>query len=106
VVEDVNDHMPTFPTSEMVVCEQVGQLGSVLVVAEDHDQSPFSSPFSFSLPNDNDGKWSLTKYNGKWLYFDFIVFYCIKIFSKTHFIFVRGVRIIYYTESNRVLVKE
>ncbi|XP_033993194.1 desmocollin 2 like isoform X2 [Trematomus bernacchii] len=63
VVEDVNDHMPTFPTSEMVVCEQVGQLGSVLVVAEDHDQSPFSSPFSFSLPKDNDGKWSLTKYN-------------------------------------------
>ncbi|KAL3055228.1 hypothetical protein OYC64_018006 [Pagothenia borchgrevinki] len=63
VVEDVNDHMPTFPTSEMVVCEQVGQLGSVLVVAEDHDQSPFSSPFSFSLPKNNDGKWSLTKYN-------------------------------------------
>ncbi|KAI4809244.1 hypothetical protein KUCAC02_018150 [Chaenocephalus aceratus] len=63
VVEDVNDHMPTFPKSEMVICEQVGQLGSLLVVAEDLDQSPFSSPFSFSLPTDSDGKWSLTKYN-------------------------------------------
>lgn len=73
VVEDVNDHMPTLPKSEMVICEQVGQLGSLLVVAEDLDQSPFSSPFSFSLPTDSDGKWSLTKYNGKWLYFDFIV---------------------------------
>ncbi|XP_010774155.1 desmocollin 2-like protein [Notothenia coriiceps] len=63
VVEDVNDHMPMLPKSEMVVCEQVGQLGSVMVVAEDHDQSPLSSPFSFSLPKDSDGKWSLTKYN-------------------------------------------
>ncbi|XP_063742116.1 desmocollin 2-like protein isoform X2 [Eleginops maclovinus] len=63
VVEDVNDHMPEIPTSELVVCEQEGRLGSVLVVAEDLDWSPFSSPFSFSLPKDIEGKWSLTKFN-------------------------------------------
>ncbi|XP_068604477.1 desmocollin 2-like protein [Brachionichthys hirsutus] len=60
VVEDVNDNMPKLPTSELVLCEDAG---SVLVVAEDNDQSPFSSPFIFSLPQDHDGKWAVTKYN-------------------------------------------
>ncbi|XP_076601403.1 desmocollin 2-like protein [Chaetodon auriga] len=63
MVEDVNDNVPTVPTSELVLCEKEGELGSVLVVAEDNDQSPFSAPFSFSLPHDNDGKWSVTRYN-------------------------------------------
>ncbi|XP_059201150.1 desmocollin 2-like protein [Centropristis striata] len=63
IVEDVNDNVPTIPTSELVVCEKQGQLGSVLVVAEDNDQSPFSAPFSFSLPKDHDGEWSLTRFN-------------------------------------------
>lgn len=69
MVEDVNDNVPTVPTGELVVCEKEGELGSVLVVAEDSDQSPFSAPFSFSLPHDNDGKWSVTRFNGRWLYF-------------------------------------
>ncbi len=69
VVEDVNDNMPTVPSSELVLCEKEGQLGSVLVVAEDKDQSPLSSPFSFSLPADNDGKWAVERFNGRWLYF-------------------------------------
>ncbi|KAM8849428.1 desmocollin 2-like protein [Spinachia spinachia] len=63
VVEDVNDNFPTLPSRELVMCEKEGELGSMLVTAEDMDQSPFSSPFSFSLPSDHDGLWSLTKLN-------------------------------------------
>lgn len=63
VVEDENDNPPSIPTGELVLCEKEGELGSVLVVAEDNDQSPFSSPFSFSLPHNNDGTWSLTRFN-------------------------------------------
>ncbi|AWP04020.1 putative desmocollin-1-like [Scophthalmus maximus] len=62
-VEDVNDNVPALPTAEMVICEKEGEHGSVLLVAEDNDQSPFSSPFTFSLPKDNDGKWSVTRIN-------------------------------------------
>lgn len=64
-VEDVNDNLPEIPTSELVLCEKQGELGSVVVVAEDKDQPPFSSPFTFSLPKDNDGKWSVTRFNGR-----------------------------------------
>ncbi|TDH05764.1 hypothetical protein EPR50_G00125840 [Perca flavescens] len=64
VVEDVNDNMPVIPPTEIVLCEKEGELGSVLVVAEDKDQKPFSDPFSFSLPHGHEGKWSLTKVNG------------------------------------------
>lgn len=67
-MEDVNDNEPELPT-ELVICEKEGQLGSVVVVAEDRDESPFSFPFSFSLPDDHDGKWSVKKINGRWLYF-------------------------------------
>lgn len=66
VVEDLNDNKPTLPTSEQVLCEKEGELGSVLVVAEDNDQTPFSSPFSFSLPPGHDGKWSVKSFNGRW----------------------------------------
>ncbi|XP_023282988.1 desmocollin-2-like [Seriola lalandi dorsalis] len=62
-VEDVNDNVPLPLTGELVICEQDGELGSVLVMAEDKDEAPLSSPFSFSLPSDNDGKWSLTRVN-------------------------------------------
>ncbi|XP_036940915.1 desmocollin 2 like isoform X2 [Acanthopagrus latus] len=62
VVEDVNDNMPKVP-SKLVMCEKPGELGSVMVLAEDPDQSPYSAPFSFSLPSDNDGKWSVTPFN-------------------------------------------
>nr|XP_040027754.1 LOW QUALITY PROTEIN: desmocollin 2 like [Gasterosteus aculeatus aculeatus] len=63
VVEDVNDNLPTLPARDLVMCEKEGELGSMLVTAEDLDRAPFSSPFSFSLPSDHDGKWSITKYN-------------------------------------------
>ncbi|XP_074543839.1 desmocollin 2-like protein [Halichoeres trimaculatus] len=63
VVEDENDTPPMIPTGELVICEKEGELGSVLVVAEDSDQPPFSSPFSFSLPHNDEGKWSLTRFN-------------------------------------------
>ncbi|KAM9349583.1 desmocollin 2-like protein [Symphorus nematophorus] len=62
VVEDENDEKPTLP-SEVVLCEKEGELGSVIIVAKDNDQSPFSSPFSFGLPPNNDGKWSITRVN-------------------------------------------
>ncbi|KAM8839161.1 desmocollin 2-like protein [Synchiropus picturatus] len=64
VVEDVNDNVPVVPPGALVLCEKEGELGSVLVVAEDLDNSPHSDPFSFSLPKDHDGKWSLTRSNG------------------------------------------
>ncbi|XP_054623901.1 desmocollin 2-like protein [Dunckerocampus dactyliophorus] len=62
-VEDVNDNIPIVPPSERVLCEKEGELGSVLVVAEDLDRSPFSAPFTFSMPADHDGKWSVTRFN-------------------------------------------
>lgn len=65
-MEDENDNIPTIP-SELTLCQEDGVLGSVVVVAEDKDQSPFSSPFAFSLPNNNDGTWSVKSLNGKWL---------------------------------------
>ncbi|KAM9789498.1 desmocollin 2-like protein, partial [Neosynchiropus ocellatus] len=64
VVEDVNDNVPVVPPGALVLCEKEGELGSVMVVAEDSDNSPNSAPFSFSLPKDHDGKWSLTRLNG------------------------------------------
>lgn len=65
VVEDVNDNSPTIPQGEKVVCENEGD--SVVIVAEDHDQPPFSSPFIFSMPADSDGRWSVTRFNGRWM---------------------------------------
>lgn len=64
VVEDVNDNHPIIPPGEKVVCENEGD--SVVIVAEDADQSPFGAPFIFSLPADSDGKWSVTRFNGRW----------------------------------------
>lgn len=62
-VEDENDNIPVVPISDLVICETQGKFGSVLVVAEDKDQPPFSAPFTFSLPTDKDGKWSVTRLN-------------------------------------------
>ncbi|XP_057714380.1 desmocollin 2-like protein [Corythoichthys intestinalis] len=62
-VEDVNDNVPIIPPAERVVCEKEGELGSTLLVAEDADEAPFKGPFTFSLPNSEDGKWSLTRFN-------------------------------------------
>nr|XP_055042202.1 desmocollin 2-like protein [Misgurnus anguillicaudatus] len=58
-IQDVNDNMPLLPTSELVLCSQDDTLGSVLVEAEDKDQSPYSTPFIFNLGAVNDGKWKL-----------------------------------------------
>ncbi|XP_077580450.1 desmocollin 2-like protein [Stigmatopora nigra] len=63
-VEDVNDNIPIIiPPAERVVCEKEGEHGSTLLVAEDADQAPFKGPFTFSLPDNADGKWSLTRFN-------------------------------------------
>ncbi|XP_028283599.1 desmocollin 2-like protein [Parambassis ranga] len=62
-IDDVNDNMPELPDRELVLCEKEGELGSVLLVAEDKDQPPFSAPFSFQMPQDHDGKWSVTRFN-------------------------------------------
>lgn len=62
-VEDVNDNVPEVPNNILFLCD-TEESGSVVVVAEDIDQPPFSSPFTFSLPDDNDGKWSVTRLNG------------------------------------------
>ncbi|KAM3866218.1 desmocollin 2-like protein [Diretmus argenteus] len=62
-VEDVNDHTPELPTQELVVCEKEGELGSVLVVAEDKDQSPFSAPFTFTMADQDSDKWTVENLN-------------------------------------------
>ncbi|XP_072219320.1 desmocollin 2-like protein [Leuresthes tenuis] len=63
VIEDVNDNQPIIP-SKLVMCEgNSQQLGSLVFVAEDNDSSPYSSPFTFSMPPDNDGKWSVKPLN-------------------------------------------
>ncbi|XP_017278035.1 desmocollin 2 like [Kryptolebias marmoratus] len=63
VIEDVNDNQPVIP-SHLVLCEdKTDQLGSVLVVAEDRDLSPFSSPFSFNLLPEYKDAWSVELFN-------------------------------------------
>lgn len=62
-VEDVNDNIPLLPTEELVLCEKEGELGSLVLVAEDKDQSPYGAPFTFSIPEDSEGKWSITPLN-------------------------------------------
>ncbi|KAJ8336812.1 hypothetical protein SKAU_G00380320 [Synaphobranchus kaupii] len=58
-VLDENDNIPTTGEKELVICEKKGELGSVLVVAEDKDQKPFSDPFTFRLPDGHDRTWTL-----------------------------------------------
>lgn len=65
-MEDVNDNKPVVPSKELLVCEKEGELSSVEVVAEDKDEGHFSSPFSFTLPPNNDEKWSLKTINGRY----------------------------------------
>uniref|UniRef100_A0A1A7XC89 Desmocollin 2 like n=1 Tax=Iconisemion striatum TaxID=60296 RepID=A0A1A7XC89_9TELE len=60
---DENDNMPVIPPG-LVLCQKTeDELGSVVVVAEDKDESPNTFPFSFRLPPDNDGTWSLEPVN-------------------------------------------
>ncbi|KAJ8376833.1 hypothetical protein SKAU_G00074130 [Synaphobranchus kaupii] len=58
LIEDVNDHVPIFPAKDMILCEN-DNTGSVLLVAEDKDDPPYSGPFSFELAEGHDGKWKL-----------------------------------------------
>ncbi|KAM9790901.1 desmocollin 2-like protein [Syngnathus typhle] len=63
-VEDVNDNVPVIvPPGERVVCEKEGEMGSALLVAEDADEAPFKGPFTFSLPHNEEGKWSIVRFN-------------------------------------------
>uniref|UniRef100_A0A3B3UQ73 Desmocollin 2 like n=1 Tax=Poecilia latipinna TaxID=48699 RepID=A0A3B3UQ73_9TELE len=64
VIEDENDNKPTIP-KELTLCKkQDGSLNSLVVVAEDNDASPFSSPFTYSMPAKHDGNWEVSSYNG------------------------------------------
>ncbi|MFT7809618.1 desmocollin-2 [Arapaima gigas] len=58
-IEDVNDNNPEIISKDLVLCETDGDGGSVTIEAKDLDQPPFSSPFSFELGENNDGKWKL-----------------------------------------------
>lgn len=69
-MEDVNDHVPEVPAQELVLCDTDGELGSVLVVAEDKDQPPFSAPFRFAMGEDHNGNWAIEAFNGKLLQCD------------------------------------
>uniref|UniRef100_A0A8C6UXC0 Desmocollin 2 like n=1 Tax=Neogobius melanostomus TaxID=47308 RepID=A0A8C6UXC0_9GOBI len=62
-VDDENDNIPMLPTGELVVCEKKGVLGSVVLVAEDKDKSPFAEPFIFSIPADSGDSWTVVKLN-------------------------------------------
>lgn len=91
-IEDVNDNMPIIPGSDLVMCSRGDTLSSVVVKAEDKDQSPYSTPFIFELGAEHDGKWKLKDATSKILlmleeclhfslmYFD--SFYCSLSFSQ------------------------
>ncbi|XP_062386301.1 desmocollin 2-like protein [Sardina pilchardus] len=63
-IDDENDNIPLLPTHDLIVCEKDGQLGSVVVAAEDKDKTPYSAPFLFKLGEPYEGKWTLSKLNG------------------------------------------
>ncbi|XP_027876260.1 desmocollin 2-like protein [Xiphophorus couchianus] len=64
VIEDENDNKPTIP-NKLTMCKKPdGSLNSLVVVAQDNDLSPFSSPFSYSMPAKHDGNWDVSPYNG------------------------------------------
>ncbi|RXN15355.1 desmocollin-2-like isoform X1 [Labeo rohita] len=58
-IEDVNDNIPVIPGTDLIMCSKGNTLSSVLVEAVDMDKAPYSSPFTFELGADNDGKWKL-----------------------------------------------
>lgn len=59
MIEDVNDNNPVIPEPNRVLCSKDGKWGSILVEAEDNDQSPYSGPFTFALGSDSAEKWKL-----------------------------------------------
>ncbi|CAN9502826.1 unnamed protein product [Ophioblennius macclurei] len=63
VVKDMNDNVPKLPSKELILCEREGEMGSVLLVAEDKDLPPLSAPFTFSMPSDSDDKWTISRFN-------------------------------------------
>lgn len=64
-IDDVNDNTPSLPNQELIVCERDGELGSVVIAAEDKDKAPYSAPFIFQLIEPNENQWTLSKLNGK-----------------------------------------
>ncbi|XP_030630689.1 desmocollin-2-like [Chanos chanos] len=62
-VDDENDNSPVISSKELIVCEGNNEPGSALIIATDKDRMPFSAPFSFTLHEPNDGKWTLSKLN-------------------------------------------
>ncbi|XP_047446246.1 desmocollin 2 like isoform X2 [Mugil cephalus] len=63
-VEDVNDNKPQVGPGELVICEEDGASGSVIVAAEDKDQHPNAFDFTFALAEEDEDKWSLEYLNG------------------------------------------
>lgn len=64
-MDDENDNLPLLLSNDLILCERSGELGSVVMVAEDKDSHPYSSPFLFELMEPHEGEWKLSKLNGK-----------------------------------------
>ncbi|XP_066575692.1 desmocollin 2-like protein isoform X2 [Amia ocellicauda] len=58
-IEDVNDNNPEIQSKSLNICAQNNNLGLTTLEAKDKDGDPFSSPFSFDLGDNQDGKWIL-----------------------------------------------
>ncbi|XP_012683281.2 desmocollin-2 [Clupea harengus] len=63
IVDDENDNLPLLLSNDLILCERSGELGSVVMVAEDKDSHPYSSPFLFELMEPHEGEWKLSKLN-------------------------------------------
>ncbi|XP_041103636.1 desmocollin-3-like [Polyodon spathula] len=59
-LEDENDNNPVITNKDLTICEHYGQLGYAKVEAVDKDDKPFSSPFTFGFPKNNDQNWKIT----------------------------------------------
>ncbi|TRY91442.1 hypothetical protein DNTS_028219 [Danionella cerebrum] len=55
-IEDENDNMPLITNPDLVICNKDDAAHSVLVEAVDLDNKPYSTPFTFELRTDHDGR--------------------------------------------------
>lgn len=60
-VEDFNDHCPTLSSNVQTLCTDKD---AVFVTAVDEDVPPNGAPFTFSVPEDTKGKWTVEHFNG------------------------------------------
>ncbi|XP_051951196.1 desmoglein-2-like [Xyrauchen texanus] len=59
-VEDFNDHCPTLSSQVQTLCTDKD---AVFVTAVDEDAPPNGAPFTFSVPEDTKGKWTIEHFN-------------------------------------------